>query len=102
MVRVAAEDGRRAVELLREHDADQLMRPGERGKAENQIGFGSERRVEAVGAADDEAHGGAAVVAPARELLGKGAGGDGLAALVEGNNGAVGKRGSQALGFFRL
>ena len=82
---MAAQDRRGAVELLRQHDAHQLVRPGEGRKAQGQVGARDEIGIEPVGAADDEADAGPAVVAPVDELLGEAVGVDGFATLVQGD-----------------
>ena len=57
MVGVPAQDRGRAVELFGQHDADELVGPGEGGEAQRQAGGGDEAGVEAVGATDHERNG---------------------------------------------
>src|SRR5687767_13110382 len=65
---VARDDGHRPVELLQRHHAHQLMRPGGRAEADRDGGLVAERRGESVGAADDERHGGLALLAPVLQM----------------------------------
>ena len=72
-----------AVELLQQHDAHQLVRPGGAPKASRRVGLLAQARREAVGAADDEDHRRPPVVAPAPEAFGERRAVEAFAALVE-------------------
>src|SRR5688572_5926875 len=65
---VAGDDGYRPVELLQRHHAHQLMRPGGRAESDRDGGLVAERRGEPIGAADDERHGGLALLAPVLQM----------------------------------
>ena len=51
---MARENGRRAIELLAQHDAHQLVRPGRRAERQHQIGLVANRLVVPVGAANGD------------------------------------------------
>src|SRR5688572_11474349 len=102
VVRVARQYRGRPIELLGQHDADQLVRPGEGGEAQRQVGFAHEGGIETVSAADDEADGRAAVVAPAGQLPSEGGRRHGLAVLVERDPDAFGESGAEGGGLVSL
>jgi hypothetical protein len=54
VIRVPAQDRGHAIDLLQQHDAHELVRPGERTEGELQIGLIGECRREAVRTADHE------------------------------------------------
>ncbi len=98
VIRVPCEDGARAVELLGEEQAHEEMGPGEAAEGEAPVGLGQCRRVEAVGAADQEGEV-AALVPPLAEAPGQLAAGDVLATFVEGDeDGVLGKRAQETGG----
>src|ERR1700712_2848352 len=54
VIRVPRQNRGRAIDLLQQHDAHDLVWPGLRAESEMQVGLIRERRREAVGAADHE------------------------------------------------
>src|SRR5580698_9269088 len=86
MIRVAGKNGSGAIELLQEHDAHQLMRPG--GRAERDLEFGAsvEARRKPIGAADDEADGRTIFAAPLTKQRGESRAVEALAALIKNDN----------------
>src|SRR5215469_8328437 len=54
VIGLASHEAGGAVELLGEHGAGQRMGPGLRSERQRLVGAGQDRRVEPVGAADDE------------------------------------------------
>ncbi len=46
-----------AIELFKQHNAHELMRPGGGSECESELGLRGEARRESIGTADDKAHG---------------------------------------------
>src|ERR1700733_14244361 len=83
VVGVPGEDGAGAVELLEQHDAHELMRPGCCTECEPECGAWRKARREAVGAADNEGSCRAVIRPPALQLRGETGAVEIFAALIE-------------------
>src|SRR5262249_27148183 len=83
MIRMSRQNRDGAVELLQQHDAHELVRPGRGAEREHEVGAALELDAESVGAADDEDGGRACGVAPALQRGGERIAVESLAALVE-------------------
>src|ERR1043165_5924031 len=83
VIGMPGQDADGAVDLLQQHHANQLMRPGRRAKRKLQAGLVAQRGREPIVAADDEDRGRPAVVAPAAEPAGERRAVEAFAALVE-------------------
>src|SRR5690606_36377691 len=94
-------DGRGAVKLLGEHDADKLVRPGEPAKGKDEVGVAMERGIVAIRAADGEDQVLAAGFAEAGNRAGEFFRANILAALVEQDKrGCAVLAGEKSLAFF--
>src|SRR3954469_1065258 len=83
MIGVARKDADGAVDLLQQHDAHELVRPGDGAEREPHVCLIAETRGKTVVAADDEHGGRAAIVAPTAEPRRQRRAVEALAALVE-------------------
>src|ERR1700720_418773 len=102
MVRVAGENRSGAIELLEQHDADELMRPGRRAKGQDVPGAPAQALRNAVGPADHKTQGGAVLLPAFFEQCGQSWAVDILAGGIENNNhGAIGEDVGDCNRFFR-
>ena len=83
---MAGENGAGAVELLEQHDANELMRPSRRAKGQDVPGPSAQALRNAVGPADQETQGGAVLLAAFFQQRGQPRTVDILAGLIENNN----------------
>ena len=72
VIGMPGEDGHGAIELLGEHDADELMRPGDRAECQAQIGAREDGLAEAIWSADRYEDVGLAAIAPVAQTLSEG------------------------------
>src|SRR5262245_45012692 len=80
VIGVSRQDGDGSVELLQQHDADELVRPCRRAEGDGEARLVAQRRREAVGGADDEHDGRPVLVAPVLQAGGEGGAAHALAA----------------------
>jgi len=103
VIRAAAEDGDGAIDLLGQHGAGQSVRPGLRTEGQHFMCAITDRGIVAIGRADQEHQLALAAVPQLADMLGEGAAGPGLAALVAGDDpGALEMRFELALGLVDL
>src|SRR5262245_48241340 len=86
VIGVAAQDGRRAIELLGEHDAREAVRQGDGAQRELQVGGSTRRFAQAVGSADENAGGFRAAVASLGQESCESLAAQRLAAHIEGDD----------------
>src|SRR6202044_2891538 len=86
MIRVSAEYGYRAIDLLREHSAHEKMRPGLRTECEAASGLNIWSGIEPVRSADQKREIARTGVTHRRQHFGKGLARHALAARIEDNN----------------
>ena len=72
VIGMPGEDGPGAIELLGEHDADELMRPGDRAECQAQIGAREDGLTKAIRSADRYEDIGFAAIAPVAQALSEG------------------------------
>jgi hypothetical protein len=89
VIRTAAQDRHRPVDLLGQQDAGQGVGPGLGSESQHLVGAGAQCRVLAVGGADQEHEFTLAAIAQLADVLGEGAAAPGLAALVAGDDAGV-------------
>jgi len=92
MIGAAGQDGDRAIDLLGQHRPHQGVGPGLNPKGQTLAGDGQDRSVQAVGPADDQGQATHAVVAQLGDAPGEGAGGQGLAMFIAGDQMGAGQR----------
>jgi hypothetical protein len=103
VIRAAAEDRHRPVDLLGQHGAGQGVGPGLGAEGQHFVGAGANGGVVAVGGTDQEHQFALAAIAQLADMVGEGAAAPGLAALVAGDDAGVLKMGLElALGLVDL
>jgi hypothetical protein len=102
VVRRAGEDGDGAIDLFGQHRPRQGVGPRLGAEREPLGGSVQDARIQAVGAADDEGDAAQSLVAQALEALGEGAGGEGPAMFVAGDQRPLGEVREERLGLGRL
>src|SRR5262249_54552635 len=83
MIGVPGENGGRAVELLQEHDANKLMRPGRLTKSNGKACLLTQAGCQPVGSADDEYDRGLVLLPPALQAAGESGAAHAFAASIQ-------------------
>ncbi len=93
MIGRSGQDGHGAIQLLGQHGPRQGVGPGLGAEGEGRGGGGADALVQPVGAADGEDQPPLAAVPEGGDVIGEGAAGEGLAALVAGDQAGTGRCG---------